>query len=151
MKNNQLILKIEKQSILLAKSIRLVDINFFHNQKIIFQKYDFLDLFCKHAETTTIFKEPRLQELESSQLFLLLQKINTLYDFLITDFSKVYEQGESLSYLNMELESIINIVLITKNKKLEVDNYDVEFYEIELRNAKTNIADFCQLSFTHSI
>ena len=75
MENEKLAREVETQAIFLARQIILLDLNFFKNNKTLYQKYDFFHKFQDYTLSGKSLRYTILKEYPIDKLYHLLKSI----------------------------------------------------------------------------
>ena len=124
MENEKLAREVETQAIFLARQIILLDLNFFKNNKTIYQKYDFFHKFQDYTLSGKSLSYTILKEYPIDKLYHLLKSINSINNFIRIDLPLNFNE-QILTELNKDLKNIIeisneNIYKLFKNAKIVI-------------------------------
>lgn len=145
MENEKLAREVETQAIFLARQIILLDLNFFKNNKTIYQKYDFFHKFQDYTLSGKSLSYTILKEYPIDKLYHLLKSINSINNFIRIDLPLNFNE-QILTELNKDLKNIIKISNENYNdnnhetiKSKSIDIIDIEALKHKLKVLDSNI------------
>lgn len=145
MENEKLAREVETQAIFLARQIILLDLNFFKNNKTIYQKYDFFHKFQDYTLSGKSLSYTILKEYPIDKLYHLLKSINSINNFIRIDLPLNFNE-QILTELNKDLKNIIEISNENYNdnnhetiKSKSIDIIDIEALKHKLKVLDSNI------------
>ena len=145
MENEKLAREVETQAIFLARQIILLNLNFFKNNKTIYQKYDFFHKFQDYTLSGKSLSYTILKEYPIDKLYHLLKSINSINNFIRIDLPLNFNE-QILTELNKDLKNIIEISNENYNdnnhetiKSKSIDIIDIEALKHKLKVLDSNI------------
>ena len=145
MENEKLAREVETQAIFLARQIILLDLNFFKNNKTLYQKYDFFHKFQDYTLSGKSLSYTILKEYPIDKLYHLLKSINSINNFIRIDLPLNFNE-QILTELNKDLKNIIEISNENYNdnnhetiKSKSIDIIDIEALKHKLKVLDSNI------------
>ncbi|MFV7790671.1 hypothetical protein ACNO6Z_07385 [Aliarcobacter lanthieri] len=152
MENEKLAREVETQAIFLARQIILLDLNFFKNNKTLYQKYDFFHKFQDYTLSGKSLSYTILKEYPIDKLYHLLKSINSINNFIRIDLPLNFNE-QILTELNKDLKNIIEI----SNENYNDNNHEtiksksIDIIDIEALKHKLKILDSNILILKHEI
>ena len=142
MENEKLAREVETQAIFLARQIILLDLNFFKNNKTLYQKYDFFHKFQDYTLSGKSLSYTILKEYPIDKLYHLLKSINSINNFIRIDLPLNFNE-QILTELNKDLKNVIEIANknYNDNNHETIESKSIDLIDIEALKRKLKVLD----------